>query len=205
MVGGGHLKLVIEAHATSENPILSVGVVSDTHIPDRAAILPPNLLDSLRACKVDLILHAGDICTSVVLDQLGAVAPVIAVRGNRDWAFRDRLPWMRMLLLADVPVGLIHGHGNLGDYLWDKVQYIFTGYRLERYARLARRYAPQAKVIVFGHTHRAVNVIIDEVLFFNPGSANLPPPEQECEPGFGILRFYSGQRVTGELTRLSTD
>ncbi len=66
-------------------PILKVGVVADTHIPDRAAALHPGLLPALRAAGVGAILHAGDVSTHAVLEQLGEIAPVRVARGNRDW------------------------------------------------------------------------------------------------------------------------
>ncbi len=186
----------------AENPVLTIGVVADTHVPDRAVRLNHGLLPALRGHKVDHILHAGDICRPDVLEELGEVAPVTAVRGNRDWAFSGSLPWARTVELAGVSIGLVHGHGSLTDYLWDKIQYLVEGYRLERYLQVIRKRAPQAQVIVFGHTHRPANVVVDGVLYFNPGSANFSPPERHGSPGFGILRIYSQQRVLGQLYRL---
>ncbi|MFZ3078594.1 MAG: metallophosphoesterase family protein, partial [Bellilinea sp.] len=72
-----------------------LGVVADTHIPDRVRSLHPDLLPGLSAAKVEAILHAGDICSPAVLAVLSQVAPVVAVRGNRDWAFAGTLPWAR--------------------------------------------------------------------------------------------------------------
>ena len=63
-----------------------LGVVADTHIPDRVRSLHPDLLPGLKAANAEVILHAGDICSPVVLAELSQVAPVVAVRGNRDWA-----------------------------------------------------------------------------------------------------------------------
>ena len=40
------------------------------------------MADRLRGA--DLILHAGDVCTVEVLDELSTYAPVYAVRGNND-------------------------------------------------------------------------------------------------------------------------
>jgi Predicted phosphoesterase len=103
-----------------ENPILTVGVIADTHIPDRARELHPLIIPALLEAKVDLILHAGDISGRGVLEELGKVAPVIAVRGNRDWQFMNTLPLLQKVELANVPVVLMHGHGGYVNYLKDK-------------------------------------------------------------------------------------
>ena len=88
--------------------MVRVGVVADSHIPDRMRALPPTALEALAG--VDAILHAGDICVQRVLDALAAVAPVYAVRGNRDLLLR--LPLDRELSFEVVKVGLTHGHGG---------------------------------------------------------------------------------------------
>lgn len=56
---------------------MRVGLVSDTH-----GLLRPPVLDWLQGC--DHLLHAGDICDAAVLEALGRIAPVTAVRGNND-------------------------------------------------------------------------------------------------------------------------
>ena len=56
---------------------LTIGLLSDTHIPHRMTQLPQAVLDALVG--VDVILHAGDVGELWVLDRLSAIAPVIAV------------------------------------------------------------------------------------------------------------------------------
>ena len=59
---------------------LLVGVISDTH-----GLVRPEAKAALKDC--DAIVHAGDIGNSVVLDEIGAIAPLTAIRGNVDkWA-----------------------------------------------------------------------------------------------------------------------
>lgn len=61
-----------------------IGLISDTH-----GLLRPEALAALRGS--DLIIHAGDVGESTILEQLGTIAPVVAVRGNVDkaaWAAR---------------------------------------------------------------------------------------------------------------------
>lgn len=57
-------------------------VLADTHAPRRWHGVPPRLAEHLRTA--DLILHAGDVCTADVLDELSGYAPGQAVRGNND-------------------------------------------------------------------------------------------------------------------------
>ena len=61
---------------------MRVGLLSDTHIPEVAEILPPEIMDAFRG--VDLILHAGDIYVPSVLDTLESIAPVTAAMGDDD-------------------------------------------------------------------------------------------------------------------------
>lgn len=61
-----------------------VGLLSDTHYPERLAHLPPALFDVLAG--VDLLLHAGDVGELAALSQLSQIAPVVAVHGNDDTA-----------------------------------------------------------------------------------------------------------------------
>jgi putative phosphoesterase len=174
----------------------TLGVVADTHIPDRARWLHPALIPALRAAKVRAILHCGDICTPRVMAALEQVAPVIGVRGNRDWAFASSLPWERRLEYAGVPLALVHGHGTWGRYLWDKVQYIFRGYEFRRYQETWSK-IEGAQVIVFGHTHRAENHWQDGRLWFNPG-----PACGRLHPSIGLLHFCAPGQVQGEIVPL---
>jgi phosphoesterase, MJ0936 family len=145
-----------------------IGVISDTHIPDRAAGLHPALLEELRNRQVDLILHAGDISVPGVLRTLEEIAPVKAVRGNRDILFPGGLPNTLEMTINGVPLVLTHGHLNFLTYWWDKLQYIFRGYERRRFTKRLGEAFPLARVIVYGHTHRAENVSLDESSFSTP-------------------------------------
>ena len=57
-----------------------IGLISDTHIPDRADKIPITVLESFK--KVDLIIHAGDLTSIRVKKELERVAPVLAVQGD---------------------------------------------------------------------------------------------------------------------------
>jgi putative phosphoesterase len=156
--------------------VLTLGVVADTHVPDRARALPPALFDALAG--VDAILHAGDVCVQPVLDALRRVAPVHAVRGNRDLFLR--LPRVLRLEFEGVRVGLTHGHGGLLGYVFEKLRYYTVGFYYATYLRqVMAAFAPgEVDVIVFGHSHRPYNGRVNGTLLFNPGSVgpDYPPP-----------------------------
>lgn len=180
---------------------LRVGVVSDTHVPDRMSALHPELLAGLRSRQVSLILHAGDISSDAVLAELAEVAPVKATFGNRDWAMKERLPWVSRMELGGVSLALMHGHGSWWHYFWDKWVYVARGYQIGRYQRLVMKAAPDARVIIFGHTHHAENVWIGEQLLFNPGSASRGFTAQDM-PSYGVLEINARGEVKGEIIPL---
>ena len=185
---------------SGEKPSLVVGVVADTHIPDRVVNLHPSLMPALEEANPDIILHAGDISSRGVLSDLGKIAPVIAVRGNRDIFFGSRLPKYRLVELDGIPVALMHGHGSMLGYLKSKMSSIIEGYRLRRYLNLLSHTLPAAKVVVFGHTHHPENLVYNHKLLFNPGSAGFR--WRQNGPSFGLLRFYRGEKIMGEIVKL---
>ena len=181
---------------------LLVGVVADTHVPDRVDRLHPHLMEQLQQARVDLILHAGDVSVPAVLDALGQIAPVTAARGNRDFFFKPQLPMAAKLKLGAREVAVLHGHGGWLSYSLDKFRYLLYGYSFERYVRIARHAAPDAQVIVFGHTHTPVMRWVDGQLFFNPGSASFGKHLGE-NPSYGLLRFSPEGQVSGEIVALT--
>ena len=91
---------------------MRVAVLSDTHSPRRWKQCPAAVAERLR--DVDLILHAGDVCTAGVLDELSAFAEVRAVLGNNDGA--DVAGWgapeTLELDMDGLSVGMIHDSGS---------------------------------------------------------------------------------------------
>lgn len=177
-----------------------IAVVADTHIPDRVNTLHPGLIPALLGVNASAIWHTGDVCTPRTLDELAKIAPVTAVRGNRDWLLRGKLPWSRRMTVEGVGVALLHGHGRWSDYLLDKWWTLVQGYRLERYQHAMRIAIEGAGVVVFGHTHRAVNFWQDGRLWFNPGSTTMSARGQL--PSFGVLEFSPNGAVVGKIVPL---
>ena len=181
-------------------PLLTIGVVADTHVPDRRQDLHPKLIPVLETAGVSTILHAGDISDPAVLAALSRVAPVKAVMGNRDWRIAS-LPMVVRLTLAGVPLVLTHGHGGWLGYIRSKIEYLNNGYHFEYYHKQLRRRFPEARVVVFGHTHRVENRLVDGCLFFNPGAA-YACLENDQQPHVGLLSFYPEGRVEGRIINL---
>jgi putative phosphoesterase len=176
-----------------------LGLIADTHIPDRVENLHPDVLPIFREAGVSAILHAGDVSMPQVISELETVAPVYAVRGNRDIYHLRHLPMFRLLHFGDVPVGLVHGQGNLWFYLYEKVKIFTVGYQLEFYLPYLFRTFPHADVIVFGHSHMPVIRWVNGKLIINPGSVSCP--NREYLPSIGLLRIEE-DKVEGELVWL---
>lgn len=180
---------------------ITLGILADTHIPDRVKQLNPQVLVVFREAKVNAILHAGDISSSQVLDHLRQIAPVYAVRGNRDWLWLRHLPTERLFQFEDNLIVLTHGHGGWRTYLLERAQYIMNGVSVQPFTRRLPTTYPRARVIVFGHIHRPVNQWVNGCLLFNPGSPHFPDI-QGIAPSVGLLHLQAGGDVFGEIIPL---
>ncbi len=116
-----------------------IGIISDTH-----GLLRPDVEKLLKGC--DAILHGGDISQQEILDRLGQIAPVYAVRGNNDKEWAQPLPETLTVTLGGLTFFMIHN----------------------------RKMIPQdvdgADVVVYGHTHRYEEQCEGGRLYLNPGS-----------------------------------
>lgn len=146
--------------------MMKIGLISDTHMPQRWPRLP-EAVGKLFA-GVDLILHAGDVGELWVLDELSALAPVVAVHGNDETEEAQReLPYQQLLALGGQRVLLWHSHyreravelANRQDR-WQPI--------LDRLAARARRGG--ANMVVTGHTHVPMALMHKGVLIVNPGA-----------------------------------
>jgi uncharacterized protein len=152
-----------------------VGVISDTHVPRKAPRVPDTALHIFEDAAVELILHAGDLSSLAVLDQLAAYAPVEAVQGNVEEPEVVRaLPLTRELLVGGCAIGLVHDLGERRSY-----------------APTARRMFPDARVVIFGHSHMPLLVDEDGLLLLNPGSATDRRREPQCT--VALLTVRDGQ------------
>ena len=184
--------------------MLTLGVIADTHIPDRTSRLDPKAVSILQEASVAAILHAGDICSPNVLAELGEIAPVQAVQGNRDVWRLGYLPMKLTLEYEGVRIGLTHGHGDLTSYLAQKLSYLIEGYQFRKFQAGLRREFPNAKVIIFGHTHRSENTWADDVLIFNPGPAS-SFRWGKVPSSIGLLTLQGGKIIKAEIVPLDNE
>lgn len=180
----------------------TLGVIADTHVPDRTRRLHPKALAIFKQAKVQSILHAGDISTPYVIAELEQVAPVYAVRGNRDWIWLRHLPVSLHLTFAGAPLVLTHGHGSLPAYLCNHLAILLRGYRSGPFVKPLLKRFPQAKVIVFGHTHIPYNQWVDGQLIFNPGSSYVTHRRKQA-PSVGLLHISAEGRIRAEIIKLT--
>jgi uncharacterized protein len=135
-----------------------------------------------QLATAELILHAGDVCTASVLDELSSYAPVRAVLGNNDGA--DVAAWGAPETLEfeveGVPVAMVHDSGKAAG----------------RGARLRRQF-PAAQLVVFGHSHIPLDQAADGVRIFNPGSPTDRRRQPRCT--FGVLDFDDGRLVQARI------
>jgi uncharacterized protein len=120
-----------------------IGVISDTH-----GLVRPEAVKALQG--VELIIHAGDIGKPEVLEALGAIAPVVAVRGNNDtgdWA--HALPETEVVEIGHVALYVLHDVHELD------LDPVAAGF----------------KAVISGHSHQPAMAKRNSVLFLNPGSA----------------------------------
>jgi len=138
-----------------------LAIISDTHLPRGRRRLPESCLRSLRCA--DHILHAGDIYTAAILDDLrGLGPPLTAVHGNvDDSSLRKRLPARVELEVDGVSLGMVHDAGP----------------RVGRLPRL-REWFPDAVAVVFGHSHIPLLERDGGFQIFNPGS----PTDRRRQP-----------------------
>ena len=119
-----------------------MGVVSDTH-----GMLRPAARTFLSGC--DYIIHGGDIGADAILEELEAIAPLIAVRGNNDeGAWADRLRETELIRVGGVFVYVIHDLTRIDMDLQ----------------------SAGVRAVVSGHSHKP---LIDDragILYVNPGS-----------------------------------
>jgi uncharacterized protein len=152
-----------------------IAAVADTHSRPHPAIV-----EHLTALRPDAILHAGDIGELSVLDELRAIAPVFAVRGNIDGQAGG---------LPDVLTIDLEGEGRSLRILLLHIAVYGPKLRAD-VARMAR--AAGASLIVCGHSH--VPFIGKErgLTVFNPGS--IGPRRFQLPIVFGTIRV-SPERV----------
>lgn len=147
-----------------------IGVISDTH-----GSLPPAVHAVFEG--VEHIVHAGDYGGQAVLHELGAIAPLTAVRGNCDHA-PDGVASLVRTTLGGQGVVVVHDQADVpGLTASDRV-----------------------RIVISGHTH--IPVCRDErgALHLNPGSATRPRGGHP--PSVALIEIV-GDQVSAHIIPLS--
>ncbi|HEV7506044.1 MAG TPA: metallophosphoesterase family protein [Thermoanaerobaculia bacterium] len=145
---------------------MRVGVVSDTH-----NLLRPGVLERLAGCE--RILHAGDVGDLEILDELGRIAPVLAVRGNTDFGAAAELPESVAGDLDGLPFRMVHRRED-ADPAW----------------------MPGLRLLIFGHSHRPKVEWQGDCLLLNPGACG---PRRFLLPLTLAILTVAGQRIVPEI------
>jgi len=151
---------------------LVVGLISDTH-----GLLRSEALTALDG--TDLIIHAGDVGRDGIVETLGRLAPICAVRGNV-----DRGAWA-----AALPLGARLEVGGLGIY-------VYHGHEQPALEPAAAGF----RVVVRGHSHKAEATEQGGVFYLNPGSAG---PRRFRLPVTLMRLYIGGAGVRTELVQLA--
>ena len=148
-----------------------IGVISDTH-----GLLRPEAVQALQGSE--LIIHAGDVGKSEILDELRKIAPVVAVKGNVDkgsWA--AALPMTEVVEIDEATVYVLH---DLHQLDLDPVVAEFSA-------------------VISGHSHEPSISRKNGLLFLNPGSAG--PRRFNLPVSLALLRVM-GKTVEAQLVEL---
>ncbi len=122
-------------------------------ISDTHGLMRPQVLEILKTC--DYILHGGDINKEEILDMIRPLASIYVVRGNNDKEWAEGLSKSLRFRIEGVEFFMVH---NKKDVDWE---------------------LGNAQVVIFGHTHKYFEKIIDGRLWLNPGSCGRRRFDQE--------------------------
>lgn len=157
--------------------MMKILVVSDTHKKN------DNYLKVLQKLgKIDMVIHLGDIEGSEDIIQKAAGCPVEMVAGNNDF-FSD-LPSEKTLQIGKYCVMITHGHRY----------YIGMGNEMLKKEAIAHG----ADIVMYGHTHRPVIDISDEIIAINPGSLSYPRQDNK-KPTYIMMELDSSGKASFQL------
>jgi putative phosphoesterase len=157
--------------------MLRVGLISDTH-----GLLRPEVAQVFSG--VGMILHAGDVGSTAVLDELELIAPVQAVLGNTDSPHEMGLRQSLDLMLEGLAVHVSHGH-EAGAPTPEVLLALYD-----------------SDIIVFGHTHRHTLFREGERIVINPGAAG---PQRFSSPPTVAILTVAGREGDVRFVHLNGD
>lgn len=116
-----------------------IAVISDTH-----GLLREGVKKHLQGC--DRILHAGDINTPSVVEELKQIAPTCLVRGNADKEWAESIPTKQEIDDIGIRIFMIHNQKQIDR-------------DLEQY-----------DLVIYGHSHKYEEKRVEGRVWLNPGS-----------------------------------
>jgi putative phosphoesterase len=151
---------------------MKILVVSDTHKRNE------NFYMVVKMHQPDMVIHCGD--AEGYENELAEAAgcPMKIVLGNNDF-FSD-LPREQEFNIGKYRVWLTHGHNY----------YVSMGPELIKEEAIARR----MDIVIYGHTHRPLIDIGDEVTALNPGSLSYPRQEGH-RPSYIIMEMDKDEEM----------
>jgi len=157
-----------------------IGLISDTHVRIAghnvslstliSSELPPQVIEAFKG--VDLILHAGDIYSLPVLDELEAIAPVLASEGDDDpfdTTIDRRVKPAQTITVDGVTIWMSH----YGEWIEGSTK-------------------KSPDIVVYGHTHRSNLEEYNGTIRMNPGSPTFPRYEYVLGT-VGFISIISGK------------
>lgn len=149
-----------------------IGVISDTH-----GLVRPEVYTAFEGC--DLILHAGDVGSGDVLDELRSMAPVVAVRGNTDRGIiSSMLPFTEVVEIGEVFIYILHDLNDLD------IEPKAAGFN----------------IIISGHTHKPSYIQEDGIIYLNPGSAG--PRRFDLPVTVALMEIY-GKDISIDIIEIA--
>lgn len=116
-----------------------IGVISDTH-----GLLRDEVRERLQGC--DRILHAGDIHTSSIVEELNSIAPTFFVRGNADREWAEDIPETLVIDDIGIRIFMVHNIKHIG------------------------KCPENCDIVIYGHSHKYEEKHSGGKVWLNPGS-----------------------------------
>lgn len=159
-------------------------VLSDTHIKTKEGL--SNLKEIIEPFlnEVDVIFHAGDSASMMVIDFLNELKPTYAVCGNMDDVQTSFYLSEKLIVnFAGFKIGLTHGWGKASGIV-ERVFEYFNGSDID--------------AIVFGHSHQPFVGKKDGILMLNSGS----PTDKRFADKNTIAILEAGEELTAKIIEL---
>lgn len=138
-------------------------------LSDTHGLLRPEVLAALQGCQQ--ILHGGDINRQSILDELEQIAPVLAVRGNNDKEWAEYLPVSLQADIGGLRIFMVHNKREIPKDL--------SGVDL----------------VIYGHSHKYEEKILNGVRYLNPGSCGPRRFHQEITLAVLYIRDAKDLRI----------